>query len=448
MRRGNRKQGGQLVALAVALGSGASAWSQEAPLESDAAGQHFEMAINAGAIQSDNVTRVADDESSGTIGRIGLDLAYANKTRRVDVDVDVNGGYETWPDDAYDDDFFGGGSASLDFGIAPERFNWLVQENFGQITANPFAADTPDNRENVNYFTTGPDFKMPLGSAARLDIAARYSDFQYELREVDGSSYGGDIAVVRDISLKSSLSLNFSGDRYDYDESNDYDQYQAYLRYAAKGSRTQIDADLGYTRLDVNDESPDGMLARVSLVRRIASGMSVSARFGTEYSSSGNLFREGQEIGGVGGGTSDVVATADPFTSRYASIGFELARHRTVISMSVRQEQERYEAATTLDRDLTHYNLLLRRSLSPVLELSVFGEFEQQDYENLDFESDDTRAGAFLNWQLGRRTALRFQYDYYHRGATDESSSFAENRLALYVIWSPVANAGPNNPLP
>ena len=35
-------------------------------------------------------------------------------------------------------------------------------DNFGQVLDDPFQPATPDNRENINYLTTGPDLTFAL----------------------------------------------------------------------------------------------------------------------------------------------------------------------------------------------------------------------------------------------------------------------------------------------
>ena len=38
---------------------------------------------------------------------------------------------------------------------------------------------TPSNLENVNYFTTGPDFSLRLGAVNFISMSARYARAQY-----------------------------------------------------------------------------------------------------------------------------------------------------------------------------------------------------------------------------------------------------------------------------
>lgn len=407
--------------------------------------QQFDFSLSAGASHSDNIAREPDDEESGTIGLAGVQLVYGKRSKRLEADIDVNATYENYSDDTFDDGVIGGADARLQFGIVPDRFTWLVQENFGQVTSDPFAADTPENREDINYFTTGPDLVMHFASEMSLRIAARFSDVQYEVADTDGTQYAGSVALARALSSASSLSLILEASSYEFDDNTfntDYDRNQAYLRYEIKGRRTELTADLGYSVLDIEDESPDGVLARFSLTRQMSSATNLTASLGTQFSESGEMFRDGQDILGVSTETSMVTGISDPFRSDFASLSFDFDRNRTAFGFSVRAENERYETQTEFDRDLLEWGVFFLRRLSPVLDVSLFGRLESQDFRNVDFSNDDLDIGLQANWTLGRRFSLRFQLDRIDRDSSNPATDYVENRASLRAVWSPRGSTG------
>lgn len=421
------------------------AWTQESNALPGDRDQEFNFSLSAGAARSDNIRRAEDDEESGTVGLAGIQLAYAQRSRRLESDIDVNATYENYSDDAFEDDVIGGANAKFSFGIVPDRFSWMAQENFGQVTSDPFAADTPDNRENINYFTTGPDLLLHFGGDYSIRIAARYSDLQYEVAPTDGTQYSGTLSLARELSSASSVSLVLNSSRFEFDDevlNTDYDRNQIFLHYEALGRRTQLSADLGYTALEIGDESPSGALARFSISRQVSSSASMSASIGTQFSDAGELFREGQDLSGVETTTSSVVGAGDPFRSDFGSLSFNFDRHRTAFGVSVRAEHERYENVTALDRDLMNWEASVLRRISPTLDVKVFGRLTQQDFTNLDFDSDELDIGAYLNWTLGRRISLRLQYDQFDRDSSTGTDDYTEGRASLNVYWSPMAGRG------
>jgi len=403
--------------------------------------QQLEFTLLGGATFSDNVARASTDEEDGTIGVIGTQLKYIQESRRFKTDVDLNAAYEKYFDDTFDDGVVGGVDASLDIGIVPERFLWVFQENFGQIQSNRFASTTPENRENINYFTTGPDIAFHLGDTMSLTLSGRHSETNYEKQNLDGQQNGGGLSLGRQLSAKSTLSMNVEAEQFEFDDeiaNPNYDRQRAFLRYDMDVARTALKVDAGYTAIDIDGEKSDGLLARVSLSRQVSPGSTFSLSAGNEFSDSAELFRSGQDQSGVSIETPGLDASSDPFTNRYASLGFDFNRHRTSFGVSLQYSKEMYETQTELDRTITTYGLYLGRQLSPVLSARLFGALDQRRSDDITFDDDEMRVGVNLELAIGRTLALKFQYQLYDRDSSLAQTDYTENQASLFLLWSPV----------
>jgi hypothetical protein len=135
--------------------------------------------------------------------------------------------------------------------------------------------------------------------------------------------------------------------------------------------------------------------------------------------------------------TSNVVGTSDPFENRFASFGYDFDRNRTGAGVNLQYRRELYVNATSLDRTVTVWSLYFTRHLSARLDTRLYADFEHQDFDDSDFVSDETRAGASLDWALGRTVSLRFVFDHVDYDS-DASTGYAENQASLYVVWAPV----------
>ncbi|HEV7609494.1 MAG TPA: outer membrane beta-barrel protein [Steroidobacteraceae bacterium] len=429
-----------IPALLVACGAAHAQDVDPAAPRPAGADEQFDLALRVGMSSSDNIRRASEDEESGSIASAGVDLGYEHHSRRVAANVDLDATYEDYSDDAFEDGMVGGVDATLQLDLVPERFTWFTQENFGQMTSDPFAPNTPANREDVNYFTTGPDFTLQFGGATSLRLGGRYSDLQYEISPIDGSQVEGTIALQRQLSSASAVSVNVEDRSYKFDDqlvNNDYDRRQTYLRYQLSGSRTNITADLGYTQIDVDGETSSGSLARLAVTRRMSSAATITLSFASQFSTAGDLFREGQDSIGVSSQSASLVGTSDPFTSRELGLSYKFERNRTAFDVGVQFDRERYETQSVFDRDLTVWRANFRRQLSAVLDFSVFALLEQQEFQSVDFDDDELRAGAILNWQIGRRLSARFQLDRFDRDSNDVLGEYTENRASIYLIWAP-----------
>ena len=113
--------------------------------------------LEAGAEHTDNVARAPVDEESETVGVGRFNIAVDAVRPRLTANIGANLEYRDYVDEAFQSELVGGLDGFVSYAFVPERFIWVVTDNYGQIANQRTLADSPDNRQNVNYFSTGPD---------------------------------------------------------------------------------------------------------------------------------------------------------------------------------------------------------------------------------------------------------------------------------------------------
>ncbi len=340
------------VGLVAALGAGA---------------QTPDWSVHAGVSQSDNIRRTSVDEESETIAEVGLDLKMDTKRPRLDANVDANLSYRSYLGNAYDDHAVGGFAGSAAVGFIPQRFTWLFQDNYGQLADDPFAVETPENRQNVNYFTTGPDFVLPLGDRTSLTAQGLWSDAYYEKTPEDYNRLEGSLELAHRISSAFTTSLNATASRVEYDDetiNSSYDVQNAYARFTANGVRTTLSADVGYMLLHDFGESDNGLLARLSFTRKVGALSTLTLDAGTEFSDTGNIFARDQALSGIQLQNGEAVASSDAFRADYGYFSWHTAADRTTVDLGASWREESHETETQLDRELVTANADVSRRLN------------------------------------------------------------------------------------
>ncbi len=247
----------------------------------------LEYGFEVGIGNSDNIRRVPTGEESETILTTGADLAWLREEGRLHADVDLDLSYFDYQDNSYQGEVTGMANADLRFLFVPGRFEWVLLDSFGQSQLDPFSAVTPDNRENVNYVTTGPDFTMRLGSAGSLTLFGRYSATQFEDTNFDDQRLLGGIGFGRELSQRSSLSVNATTESVEFDDTGvgtDYDRRSAFLRYDVDGARTTIGAEAGYTEVESNGNTNSSPLFEVDISRELSERSMLTLRGGVRSS--------------------------------------------------------------------------------------------------------------------------------------------------------------------
>lgn len=401
--------------------------------------QTLDWSVDVGAQHSDNIGRTTANEESETVASAGIAFDVNADRPRLDADIAADVRYRDYLDDAFDNEVVGGLSGLVTYAFLPERFTWVAQDNFGQIANQRQAVETPDNRQNVNYFTTGPDLTLPLGRQTRLLLSGRWSDAYYENTLEDNESLDGSIALIRQLSDTTSLSLNGSVTEVEYDEEAAFAEYEireAFLRFEATGSRTTFGGDFGYTELRQAGESSDGLLARAEITRRVASRSRVMLQAGTEFSTTADTFRRDQSVGGIEVGNDLAAVSSDAFRTDFAYLIWSTDWQRSLFNATLSTREETHELLTELDREQVDATLTWSRQLSRVLDIDLVGGYLQEEFIESGFKFDEWLAGAGLSWQFSRRFSLRMQLDHLEGSSEDGSRDYEENRVYVGLAYT------------
>lgn len=405
----------------------------------------LEYGVEIGVGNSDNIGRVPVSGESETILTTGIDFAFLREEGRLHADVDLDLSYFDYQDDAFDSEVTGIANADLRFLFMPGRFEWSLIDSFGQSQLDPFSPVTPDNRENINFVTTGPDLTLRLGSAGSATLFGRYSATQFEESNFDDERLLGGIALGRELSQRSAISLNVTAERVEFDDSaagSNYDRQSAFVRYDVEGSRTTIGAEAGYTEIHDNGSTSNSPLLELDVARNLSERTTLTLRTGVRSSDAASALRAGAGIGGGLTGRPGQISTTDPFETRHVSLGWQFSAQRTSLDLSAGYDDDRYESSTLLDRERRFYQASASRRISPRLDVRIAASLFSTDYGTASQDDDETQYGVYLTWNVSGRLYLHLDAEHVDRDSSNALSEFDEMRAFLRLAWRNVRGSG------
>jgi hypothetical protein len=402
------------------------------------------VTLDGGVNYTDNVSRSQVDEESETIGTAGLLLGITTDRPNLDADVAAHLEYLHYLDDTFDSEVVGGVNAFVAYAFIPERFLWVVEDNFSQISSDITAVDTPDNRENVNFLSTGPDFTIGLTARTSLQLSGRVSDAYYEERETDSQGLSGSVALIRQMSDASSLSLNGSTSETDYDEEvfSDFRIDSAFLRWQTVTERTTLILDGGYDRVVqddpfnlTEDDESGGFLARLELSRAVGARSRVGVIAGTGLETPDQGLQRIQDVIGVDpGDDEDAIVGSDAYRADYAFLSFNTDWERGTFAAVVDYRSESHETEIEADRDAYGALIEVSRQISRRFTADLNGRYTKNDFSETGFAFDEWSVGAGLSMQVSERLSFQARVAHIEGSSDDGTRDFDEN--TAYIGFS------------
>jgi hypothetical protein len=387
----------------------------------------IQVAAELGIGRTDNIGRATVDERSETIRSLGLQFSVLEQTRRVDTDLIGDLSWLDYASDAYSGELVGTAAGRLRLELIDNRLSWQIEDRFGQVRQDLFSAPNPDNRENINHFSTGPDLRLSLGRMTALLLGGRYTLVNYETTDADTKRLSAYLAASRELSSTARVSLNVSGEQVQPQGAGidaDYDRTAAFLRYEITGQRTSIGIDAGANQVKGSGIDGSGLLLRFDLTRRIGNRSQLQFRAGHEYTDSGASM--GLEAGALplpGSGTSTIAHSAAPYTDRYVQLGWSIEGRRTNINLSGRWSDQDYDDAGSPDVKRASMEIGATRRLGRRTEIRAQVRHELHDYPATGLDNDETIYNLRFAWDFGRRFGLTIAGEHSRFGAGNGPSA-------------------------
>jgi hypothetical protein len=332
--------------------------------------------------------------------------------------------------------------------ISPDRFSWTVEDYLTQTTILSLAPDTPSNREQVNVFVTGPDYKLRLSPAQALKFGARYARNSYETTDLDNTRNSGEISWIYQTSPITSFSLNYAAQTVRYDDNVinvNFDRQDTYFQIEDRLSRNIFVLSAGATSIQ-RDNLPDekGSLGRFSWTRLVSTVSTFSLSVASELSDVG---RQALAAGQAASANQQTIPgasnTGDIFRTNSASVTFNRRRSfgRDVISLF--REKDEYKTSPVVE-ERKGGNIDIGYEFADSRAASIFAGYvkTQSNLTTPDTEYKDKNLGLRFFSRFAKKFTVGLQLGRNKRENVDVLQSYTERKALLALSYSESANSG------
>lgn len=434
---GRSRMRASLIAAAVAV-------ALAAPVSAHAA--RISYVVDAGVEHDDNVRLEAVDPDSQVIMRAGVGFVATQEGSTVQAVVTGRADYRHFQE-GVDNGLEGVLSAYLNWVMVPERLSFAIQDELELQAIDRFAPDSPDNRQQVNVLSLGPNFLFHVGDTLQGRLEARYIDTHAEVTdEFNSNRIGAALRVAKAFDENRSLGVNAQWTDVDYDQdlvARDHERIDLYARYARVLANTDYAIDAGYSRLDYDDgERRTGPLFRLEAGWRPSERTRLSLALVDQFSDAadtalieGVADRSAASIPeGVLVDDSAVIASA--YREQRVTFAWAYSGERLGWRVQPYAQRLRYIDAQQPDEEVQGVLLGLDYRFRPDLTLRAGAGSERVDYTLLDAQEDTRRAGLTLEKHWTRHWSTSLSYFRYER----DSDILADVHQNIWYIWMSYSN--------
>lgn len=410
-----------------------------------------ELSADVGVGRTDNIARVSSGERSETIRSAGVEFALLQQTRRLSADVVGDLEWFDYARNTYDSELVANAAAALRVSLVEDRLNWTVDDTFGQTRRDLFTVETPANRENVNYFSTGPNLRFGLGGTLHFTANARYTLVDYEDSPFDSKRVGGMVGLENELSSGSTLGLQLDRERIEPRGAAvfaDYDRSEAYVRYSATAARTTLAADAGASRVHQDSGNDSGALLRLELSRKVGSLSTFSVKLGREFTDVGSAMRlnTAAPLPTANLNTQSLTQSMDPYVSKYVDLVWRIVGRRTSLGFTAARFDESYLGRSTQDRRRTALGASATRDLTARLRATAGLRRTRYDFRNIIGDNSETSADLSLAWLIGRRLSVELSGNHLRYSSDIATLSSTETRYWLRLRYGNQPGSGRASP--
>lgn len=396
----------------------------------------FLPGIGVGLEYTDNATLSSDNPVDDLIavGYVGARLEEVSGPIRADITASLN--HHRYTKDTFEDQRYFNLGATAGWEMIKNRFDWFLSNFYQQRPINSTDPNTPDNIQDSNFFTLGASMFLPLTARQVFSLRPEYRNFYYELQATDNQQYSLVASWDYQLNPLTSVGLNGTVRRVDYDEQviDDVTFTSVFFAVSSQRVRSEFTTNLGATAVERdNGQSTEEFAGNLNWLLDLAGRSRLRTFISTDLTdtSSGAL---NATVDPGTGDPNDIQVTTDVIRSEVISLGY-LRKDGTLDSSLTGQLRNVNYSESPNDRRIRSLNAVLNYPVTSLLVSGVYALYNHTEYIDSVRTDNDYTVGGNLRYQLSRKLNSTLDLKYRNRDSTLETQSFDEWSAYVSLVY-------------
>lgn len=380
---------------------------------------------------SDNILLTqANTKKSENIYHALMSMSYKKESSKLSTSFTLDADRRSYQNNTFPDETVVSSLLGLTANLSKKRLYWDLVNRYARVQTNAASLDLPTNRENTNYFSTGPRFVFFQNDKNSLNADIKYEKFYTETSDGDYSGYLVDTSYIRNISRTFSLGIAAKYNDRKFDNivlNTNYTKADLILSLIKKMKISDFEIDVGRTRINqqlYNNKNEQGIF-RAFYNYKLGAKTDLKLSYRRELNDFSGLFSSATT-----GGTILSNVSSSIFLLEEGSLSIFRRFGSSGLTFSYTNFSNDY-SVDSLDLKNISSSLTFSNKISPSISLNLNGTYIASKYPGI--SRNDTRriystgiVKTFLD-----KYDIAFDIHYINNRSTDSNFIYDERRISL-----------------
>lgn len=299
----------------------------------------------------ENILRVENPQSDELAKSISIGAQWSENT--INFVATVNAGIEStrFSNEVEGDRNDGNLNANLLWILSPNRYEWMLSDIYTQTAIDPRLPESPLNRQYINAFSTGPNFKWRIAKTTHIELLPRIEDYRFENKLLNNQRANTRLEWFQTPSVSTQYGADLFYETINYTSSqlqeSDYEQMEVNLNFNNIRKNHSIEASTGITRIETTGYQSDNETQyRLYLNNQRTRTSSIAFSAGKTVTDTSRTVIESAVESSIA-----VTTSSDIFTNEYITLEYNKNYRSFDINLELEKREEDYFTQDFLDRN-------------------------------------------------------------------------------------------------
>ena len=407
----------------------------------------IEPGVGVGLLYTDNARLSADDEEDDlvVVGYAGVRIDENSGPFRLNAEAELI--HLNYTRNTYSDQNYPGLRLTGGWEQIRDRLDWQVQNYFTQTLGDSLDGRTPDNVQNTNVFTFGPNIRFPISGRQTVTLNPQYRNFYYEdigdNNQDNNQQYALSANWFYGMYPTMEVSLDGSVTQVDYDgdaRATDYTRSTAHAGLSGTSARSAYSLNLGGTDVDRDESgSTSGFSGNLTWSYNLTGHSSARVYLSSDITDTGNLLLDSQ-TNPDDGDFSNVQTSNDVVRNNILRLTYrrEDATLNTEVWGEFRDldyQGGQSDQDDQSDRDVWDVGANLDYRVTASLTAGLLGRYTRIDETDINRRDRRYSITGTVGYQLTRKLRTNFDLRYQNQDSNSPVNEYSEFSAFVRLVY-------------